>query len=137
MAADPHPLTMDKVVRNKPATAVDACFDATGNKIVEPATVDGPGQCNTLYPNHSQPRIVAGMPLTNDIKKCQLRRIDFGDYKVAFTAAQKAQLQGVFPNGVCDYTKPGVNQVKMIDTYLRFSMGGRDDDEDGDHHDRD
>jgi hypothetical protein len=138
IAADPHPLTMDKIVRNKPATAVDACFDASGNKIVEPATVDGPGQCNTLYPNHSQPRIVAGMPLTNDIKKCQLKRIDFRDYAVPFTAAQRAQLQSVFPKGVCDYTKPGVGQVKMIDTYLRFSMGNRDDDDnDGDHHGRD
>ena len=138
IAADPRPASMDKVVRNKPATAVDACFDASGNKIVEPATVNGPGQCNALYPNHSQPRIVAGMPLTNDIKKCQLKRIDFRDYAVPFTAAQKAQLQSVFPKGVCDYSKPGVGQVKMIDTYLRFSMGNRDDDgDDGDHHGRD
>ena len=137
MAADPSPLTMDKVVRNKPTAAVDACFDAAGNKIVEPATLNGPGQCNTLYPNHSQPRIVAGMPITNDIKKCQLKHIDFRDYAVPFTSAQKAQLQSTFPQGVCDYTKPGVGQVKMLDTYLRFSMGGRDDDEDGDHHDRD
>lgn len=137
IAADPRPLTMDKVVRNKPAAAVDACFDTAGNKIVEPATVDGPGQCNTLYPNHSQPRIVAGMPLTNDIKKCQLKHVDFRDYKVPFTAAQKAQLQSVFPNGVCDYTKPGVNQVRMIDTYLRFSMGDEDDEDEDGHHDHD
>jgi hypothetical protein len=48
------------------------------------------------------------------------------------------QLQSVFPKGVCDYSKDGVNQVRMLDTYLRFSMGSRDDDDnDGDHHDRD
>jgi hypothetical protein len=124
MAADPHPLNIDKVVRNKPNTAVDACFDASGNKIVEPASLSGAGQCNTLYPVHSQPRILAGMPLTNDIKKCQLKHIDFHDYKVAFTTAQQTQLRSVFPNGVCDYSKPGVNQVEQIGTYLRFSMNG-------------
>jgi hypothetical protein len=138
IAADPRPASMDKVVRNKPATAVDACFDATGNKIIEPATINGPGQCNTLYPVHSQPRILAGMPLTNDIKKCQLRHVDTRDYKMTLTAAQKAQLESTFPQGVCDYAKPGVGQVPMIDTYLRFSMGGRDDDDnDGDHDGRD
>ena len=143
IAADPRPPSMDKVVRNKPATAVDACFDATGNEIVEPASLTGSGQCNTLYPIHSQPRILAGMPITNDIKKCQLRHIDTRDYNMTLTSAQKAQLQSTFPQGVCDYTKPGIGQVPMTGTYQRFSMNIDDnDDNDRDHghdgdHDRD
>jgi|SRR5580658_2391969 hypothetical protein len=128
IAADPQPLTTAKIAADKPAGAVDACFDASGNEIVEPASVDGAGQCNTLYPVHSQPRILAGMPLTNDIVKCQLKPIDLGDYQVTFTAAQLAALQAAFPTGVCDYTRPGVGQLPLYGTYLRFSMGGDGDD---------
>jgi hypothetical protein len=122
IAADPAPLSTEKIVKDKPATAVDACFGASGNKIVEPATLTGPSQCNALYPIHSQPRIVAGMPTTNDIKECQLRPIDPADYAVAFTSAQLAQLQQVFPNGVCNYALPGVGATELVGTYLRFSM---------------
>ena len=109
-------------MRNKPAGAVDACFDASGNVIVEPASLTGNGQCNTLYPIHSQPRILAGMPVTNDIVKCQLRKIDPRDYNVTFTPSQMAALRKIFPDGVCDYSKPGVGQVPLLGTYLRFSM---------------
>jgi hypothetical protein len=122
LAADPAPLTIDKVVADKPASAVDACFDAAGKEIVEPATLTGPSQCNALYPIHSQPRILAGMPLTNDIKECQLKPIDPADYAVTFTPAQMASLQAVFPDGVCDYALPGEWQTGMVGTYLRFSM---------------
>lgn len=136
IAADNGAASLDKVVRNKPADAVDACFDATGKKIAEPASVDGAGQCNTLYPVHSQPRLLAGMPMTNDIKKCQLRRINMADYKVRFTAAQEARLRKAFSSGVCDYTRPGVGQERLEGTFLRFGDDDGDDD-DHDDHDRD
>jgi hypothetical protein len=35
MAADPSPLSIDKVVKHKPAEAVDTCWDASGAKIGE------------------------------------------------------------------------------------------------------
>ncbi len=82
MTADPAPLSIDKVVKHKPADAVDTCWDAAGNKIVEPASFDAANKCNAIYPVHSEPRLVAGAPLTNDVMKCQLKPIDFGDYKV-------------------------------------------------------
>jgi hypothetical protein len=137
IAADPGPLGLDKVVRNKPADAVDACFDPTGKKIAEPASFDGTGQCNALYPVHSQPRLEAGMPLTNDIKKCQLRRINLADYHAQFTADQAARLERVFPSGVCDYTRPGVGQRRLAGTYLRFGEDAVDDPDDDRDHDRD
>jgi hypothetical protein len=130
IAADPGAPSLEKVVRNKPAGAVDACFDASGNEIVEPASLTGNGQCNTLYPIHSQPRILAGMPVTNDIVKCQLKKIDPRDYKVTFTPSQIAALNKIFPDGVCDYSKSGVGQVPLVGTYLRFSM---DVEENGKH----
>jgi hypothetical protein len=120
MAADSAPLSTEKVVRHKPTDAVDACWDATGNKIAEKATFDGKGKCNQLYPVHSEPRLVAGAPLTNDIAKCQLKPINFSDYKATFTEAQKARLKTIFPTGVCDFSKPGVGQTPIKGTYQRY-----------------
>lgn len=120
MTADPAPLSTNKVVRHKPADAVDACWDAAGNKIAEKATFDGKGKCNQLYPVHSEPRLVAGAPLTNDIAKCQLKPVNLADYKVTFTDAQKARLKAVFPTGVCDFSKPGVGQAPIKGTYQRY-----------------
>jgi len=37
IVADPAPVSPDKVVKHKPADAVDTCWDPQGNKIVEPA----------------------------------------------------------------------------------------------------
>jgi Tannase-like family of unknown function (DUF6351) len=121
MTADPAPLSIDKVVKHKPADAVDTCWDAAGNKIVEPASFDAANKCNAIYPVHSEPRLVAGAPLTNDVMKCQLKPIDFGDYKVTFTDAQKARTRKVFATGVCDFSKPGVAQVPIKGTYQKYS----------------
>ena len=121
ITADPAPQSIDKVVKHKPADAVDTCWDAAGNKIVEPASFDAANKCNAIYPVHSEPRLVAGAPLTNDVMKCQLKSIDFGDYKVPFTEAQKARARSVFASGVCDFSKPGVAQVPIKGTYRKYS----------------
>ena len=42
------------------------------------------------------------------------------DYKVVLTAEEQARLAAIFPNGVCDWSKPGVNQVALKGTYLRL-----------------
>jgi hypothetical protein len=120
LAADPAPLTHAKVVRHKPAAARDAWFDEAGQKHVEKATWDGPGGYNATYPNHSEPRIVAGAPIANDVLKCQLKAPKPSDYKVKFTPAQWARLKAVFPTGVCDFSKPGVGQVPLKGTYQRY-----------------
>ena len=72
----------------------------------------------------TDPRIVAGGPLTDDIFKCQLKPIDAKDYKIAPTADQMAQLQKVFPTGVCDYSKPGVGQDAKLVTWASFKGDG-------------
>jgi hypothetical protein len=104
----------EKVVANKPADVVDACWTTAGVKIVETQTLSGPGQCNTLFPAGVPPEFVAGAPIALDIIKCQLKPIDMADYKVPFSAQQRAQLAAIFPNGVCDWSKRGVKQVKSI-----------------------
>jgi hypothetical protein len=120
MAADPSPLSPDKVVAHKPAEAVDTCWDAAGTKIVEPASFIAKNKCNELYPIHSEPRLVAGAPLTNDVMKCQLKPINFGDYKVPFSDAQRTRMRRIFHAGVCDFSRPGVNQVPIQGTFRRY-----------------
>jgi len=103
-----------KVVANKPADVVDACWTTAGVKIVELQTLDGPGQCNQLFPVGVPPEYVAGAPIELDAIKCQLKRVDMSDYKVAFTAEQRARLSAIFPKGVCDWSRKGVKQVQAV-----------------------
>jgi Tannase-like family of unknown function (DUF6351) len=104
----------EKVVANKPADVVDACWTTAGVKIVEPQTLNGPGQCNTLFPAGVPPEFVAGAPIELDVIKCKLKPIDMRDYAVPFTAQQRAQLKAIFPHGVCDWSERGVQQVKSV-----------------------
>lgn len=104
---------IEKVVRSKPADAVDACWSG-GEKIVEPQTAFGESQCNTLFPVGISAQMVAGAPLAHDIIKCQLKPVDMADYAIAFTPEQHNQLLAIFPDGVCDWSKPGVEQVKSV-----------------------
>src|SRR5713101_1944772 len=71
-------------------------------------------QCNTLFPSYAFPRYVAGGPLAANIIKCQLKPVDLNDYQVNFTSAELTRLHNIFPNGVCDWSKPGVNQTGVV-----------------------
>src|SRR5438876_2613482 len=70
----------EKVIANRPGDVVDACWTTAGVKIIEPQTLSGPGQCNTLFPVGLSPELVAGAPMAVDIIKCQLKPIDTNDY---------------------------------------------------------
>lgn len=120
MAADPAPLSADKIVKHKPAEAVDAYWGADGKKMAEKASWDGKGGFNAAFPLHLEPRLVAGEPPTNDIMKCALKPVDAKDYKVKFSAGQQKRLKKVFPDGVCDFSKPGVGQVAFGGSYQRY-----------------
>ena len=105
------------VARNKPRAAKDTCFAATGDIIYRGRDAwagilddrrDGP--CTSVMPPFRTSRIVAGAPITGDIFKCHLmpvsRAIAKGIYgEVEFDAGQRAQLEAIFPSGVCDYTR--------------------------------
>jgi len=109
-----------KVVKNKPADAVDACWtpDEPSVRIVQQQTYDGPGQCNDLYPSFPSPRIVAGGPLASDVIKCALKPVEPDDYEVEFTSDQMDRLHAIFGDGVCDWSKPGVEQQPLAGAYL-------------------
>jgi hypothetical protein len=113
---DPAPV---KIARAKPADLVDSCYSPSGDRIVEIHTLTG-GECNKLYPTYPSPRMIAGGPITNDVLKCQLKPIDFSDYRASFTDEEKARIQTIFPVGVCDWSKPGVDQRPMSNTWLKY-----------------
>ncbi len=109
---------LDRIVQNKPPELQNDCIAPSGERIVdEPsfnleALFDNTGgPCNSLFPPHAGLRLVAGGPLTNDVLKCQLKPIDYDDYAVQFTADERARLEDIFSAGVCDWSKPGVNQT--------------------------
>lgn len=103
-----------KVLRHKPADAVDRCWPEAS--------------CPAWLQGYGVPRMVAGGPLASDIFKCQLKPIDWDDYEnVEFTEEQKQQLRATFPHGVCDWTKPGVEQQSPAGVWMTYAdtIGGR------------
>jgi hypothetical protein len=64
------------------------------------------------------------MPLANNIAICQRKPVDPSDYKVQFTPAEMERLRRIFATGVCDYTKPSVEQRPLIGTWLSFGPAG-------------
>jgi hypothetical protein len=115
---------IERVARARPADATDACWDAEGNRIEEIASFDGGGRCNQLYPVHRNARMVAGAPLTDDVLKCHLKAVDAADYSVRFTDAEVRRLNEIFPEGVCDYSRPSQHRVPLAGTYLKLPLPG-------------
>lgn len=111
--------TVEIIARAKPADLSDACYSAVGDRILEVQTFAG-GECNGLYPTFPPPRMIAGGPMANNILKCELKPVDSADYSVKFTEAERRQLKTVFPDGVCDWKKPGVEQQKPVGTWLQY-----------------
>jgi hypothetical protein len=115
-----------KVIADKPADLVEQCSNGIGVKLHD-------GICGTaVVPVYGTPRTVAGEPLSTDQNKCQLRPLNRADYRpVSFTDAQWAELQRAFPTGVCDWSRPGVDQrptvawLTYLDAHGRAIYGGR------------
>jgi len=102
-----RPLAVE-VVADKPAAAVDTCFDSNGNVLPS-------AQCSTLYPHYGDPRIAAGAAMTDDVLKCQLKPLAMSDYPgITFTTSEWSALKQAFPTGVCDWTKTGFDQHTTI-----------------------
>ena len=70
-------------------------------------------------------KIAAGGPLVGDILKCRLKPVNAAGYNVAFTSAERARLKAIFPQGVCDWSRPGVGQKKLKDTWIAFPKAGK------------
>jgi hypothetical protein len=105
----------DKVAVNRPADVEIACWIG-GAKQTDQSI------CDAQYPYFREPRTVAGDAWTTYVMKCQLKPLDPADYAVSFTADQWATLQATFPDGVCDFTKPGMGFQPNV-PWLDYSAG--------------
>ena len=106
------------VAQNKPAAAVDACFDRFGAMMSSGSGVwDGildnrsAGACTQAFPLYGTSRTVAGAPIQGGIYRCALKSVDdavtdgtYGSWTPG--ATELAQLRQIFPSGVCDYSRP-------------------------------
>jgi hypothetical protein len=106
----------DKVRADRPADVVDTC-------VIDGDNVTDPARCEKAFPHYSKPRIEAGGPLTEDVLKCQLRPLQRADYPVDMTTSQFARLLDIFPEGVCDWTQPGVDAGPPTGDWQTFTDG--------------
>ncbi len=114
------PLTgMDPAVvkANQPAIAYDSCWN--GNTQSE---LDDPFCKSQVF---GDARLNAGMPTSHDSLECQLKPVSAADYAGAVppaTPADLAALAAIFPQGVCDYTKPPKSKVPSVQ-WLTYRNG--------------
>jgi hypothetical protein len=109
-----------KVVEDKPADIHDQCSDGVGQTLQD-------HHCPAIVQVYKTPRMVAGESIATDVNKCSLKPLRRSDYlPVQFTDAQFEQLRTAFPDGVCDWSVPGVSQQDTIPwmTY-ETRVGGR------------
>jgi len=121
IAADTADRTLAaKVARDKPEDLADGCWATNGEHIVEQRLYGGHGRCDREYPAYADPRIAAGGPLADDILKCSLKPVNASGYTRPLSSEQLARLRAIFPNGVCDYSRPGIGQEITRATWQRF-----------------
>ncbi len=111
-----------KVVKNKPPEAFDFCYLITDTGFATKVTDQSVCDADVTLKSFASPRQTAGGPLSENVFKCQLKTFNAADYNVTFTSAQLARLQQVFATGVCDWSKPGVNQ-QPANSPLTFEAG--------------
>ena len=127
-----HP--QKSVTENRPATAVDTCFEKTGKVIAAGDHVwDGKwnnqqqGACMKVYPPFSTSRLVAGENIKGDMFSCQLQSIqqaiDAGVYLPLDMQPYRHQLEAIFPQGVCDYSQPEPGRPAHIESILAKKSG--------------
>jgi len=69
-------------------------------------------QCNALFPSYTFPRYVAGGPLAANKHKCRLQRSTRGT--TTLYSPEPKRLHAIFPNGVYDWSKRGVNRTGVV-----------------------
>jgi len=110
--ADQRDVSLEqKVADDRPASVHDQCSDIPG---VDQVVVPGVGevcQSPTLQTRFATPRMEAGEDVSTDQEKCQLKPLRQSDYyPITFSDQEWSELQQRFPNGVCDFSKPGIDQ---------------------------
>jgi hypothetical protein len=106
-----------KLIEDRPSSLHDQCTTGLGTEIASPSV------CKLANPSFTTPRIVAGEPLATNVVKCQLVPLSRASYSpISFTDAQWAQLRNTFPDGVCDFSRPGVDEQPTVG-WLTYAGG--------------
>jgi hypothetical protein len=104
-----------KLADDRPADVHDRCSQIDG---VERVSLPGVGrvcELDAAQTRFGTPRTVAGEGIATDTNKCQLKPLRRADYyPVTFTDEEWSQLETAFPTGVCDWSRPGVDQRNTI-----------------------
>ncbi len=104
-----------KVAEDRPSDVHDRCSQIDG---VEQVSVPGVGpvcQLDAVQTKFATPAMVAGESIATDTNSCQLKPLRQSDYyPITFTDDQWSQLRTAFPDGVCDWSKPGIDQQGAI-----------------------
>ena len=110
--------TAEKVARDKPKDLSDRCYSGSGTKVSDALCGEA------VVPIYGTPRTVAGDAITTDTNKCQLKPLDRkDDYgPIPMTDAQWTALQKLFPSGVCDFSKPGIDRQETV-PWLTYQDG--------------
>ncbi|MET0745442.1 MAG: DUF6351 family protein [Microvirga sp.] len=115
-----------KVALHRPADLVDVCYPTKQGALVGAIDkVTDIEKCRTLFQFSGDARLAAGAPPTDDVFKCALKPIDAKDYKAALNPEQIAELKKVFPEGVCDYSKPGIAAAPTAGTWAFYGADGQ------------
>ena len=102
----------ERLAAAMPSTADDQCILADGTKTTGPDIYSTDNPCTQEYVISEEPRMAAGGPRSGDILKCELKDIDAKDYTPELTSEQVGILEDIFPDGVCDWSKPSVGRVE-------------------------
>jgi hypothetical protein len=114
---DPRAVPLaQKILEDKPASLTERCTNGAGTALPS-------AECDTVVESYSSPRIEAGMPFADDTIKCELKPLRKSNYlPLQISDAALEQLKGAFPEGVCDYTKPGVDRTPTV-PWLSYAAG--------------
>jgi hypothetical protein len=103
------------VIGNKPAGAVDRCFNTLGVEIAAgPNVWDGildsrpAGACTSVFPLYGTSRTVAGGPIEGGVYACARQSVSAAISRGVYgwwtpSAAERTRLEQIFPTGVCRY----------------------------------
>jgi hypothetical protein len=109
-----------KIRDDRPADVRDRCDTSV------PGTDVPDGACPAIVRVYQTPRMVAGESIVTDTNKCRLKPLRRSDYlpTVEFTDAEWAQLQQVFPDGVCDFSEAGVDSETPTLPWMTYDVVG-------------
>lgn len=109
-----------KLASTRPAEAADRCLLPDGGEATGPGIYEDGTPCATAYPLAGDPRRAAGQPLDGLTARCELQPVESLDVADRLDAAQLERLRVVFPEGVCDWSRPGVGTAPVEGTWLNY-----------------